>query len=71
DETAEAKALLDKGASVPLPSLEGIDRIVSLLHTGYLFDEQDFTAVHTFLHSCGQLRKYMAGKRDIAPGISS
>ncbi|MET3547593.1 dsDNA-specific endonuclease/ATPase MutS2 [Paenibacillus favisporus] len=71
DETAEAKALLDKGASVPLPSLEGVDRIVSLLHTGYLFDEQDFTAVHTFLHSCGQLRKYMAGKRDIAPGISS
>ncbi|MBB3130386.1 dsDNA-specific endonuclease/ATPase MutS2 [Paenibacillus rhizosphaerae] len=71
DETAEAKALLDKGASVPLPSLEGIDRIVSLLHTGYLFDEQDFTAVQTFLHSCGQLRKYMAGKRDIAPVISS
>ncbi|MEC0240767.1 DNA mismatch repair protein MutS [Paenibacillus dokdonensis] len=70
-ETAEAKALLGKGASVPLPSLEGIEHITSLLHTGYLFSEQDFTAVQTFLHSCSQLRKYMAGKREIAPTVSS
>ncbi|MDR9852558.1 DNA mismatch repair protein MutS [Paenibacillus sp. VCA1] len=70
-ETAEAKALLEKGASVPLPSLEGIEHIVSLLHTGYLFTEQDFAAVQTFLHSCGQLMKYMAGKRDVAPTVSS
>ncbi|MED5018005.1 DNA mismatch repair protein MutS [Paenibacillus chibensis] len=69
-ETAEAKSLLDKGASVPLPSLEGIEHIASLLHTGYLFTEQDFSAVQIFLHSCGQLRKYMAGKSDIAPMIS-
>lgn len=70
-ETAEAKAILEKGASVPLPSLEGIEHIVSLLHTGYLFTEQDFAAVQTFLHSCGQLKKYMAGKRDMAPTVSS
>lgn len=70
-ETSEAKVLLEKGASVPLPSLEGIEHIVSLLHTGYLFTEQDFAAVQTFLHSCGQLMKYMAGKRDIAPTVSS
>ncbi len=70
-ETAEAKALLDKGASVPLPSLEGIEHITSLLHTGYLFSEQDFASVQIFLHSCSQLRKYMAGKREIAPTVSS
>ncbi|MDR0268540.1 DNA mismatch repair protein MutS [Paenibacillus sp.] len=70
-ETAEAKEMLDKGASIPLPSLEGIDRIVSLLHTGYLFTEQDFSAVQTFLHSCSQLIKYMASKREIAPTVSS
>ncbi len=70
-ETAEAKYLLDKGASVPLPSLEGIEHIASLMHTGYLFTEQDFSAVQMFLHSCGQLRKYMDGKREIAPTISS
>lgn len=65
-ETAEAVALYRKGASVPLPSLEGIEQVVSLLGTGYLFTEQDLTAVQTFLHSCGQLKKYMAAKGELA-----
>ncbi|MBE9916300.1 DNA mismatch repair protein MutS [Paenibacillus donghaensis] len=69
-ETAEAKEILGSGTSIPLPSLEGIDHIVSLLHTGYLFRAQDFSAVQTFLHSCGQLIRYMAGKREIAPLVS-
>lgn len=65
-ETAEALALYGKGASVPLPSLEGIEWVVSLLGTGYLFTEQDLMAVQTFLHSCGQLKKYMASKGEMA-----
>ncbi len=65
-ETAEAVALYRKGASVPLPSLEGIEQVVSLLGTGYLFTEQDLTAVQMFLHSCGQLKKYMAAKGELA-----
>ncbi|WP_178024177.1 DNA mismatch repair protein MutS [uncultured Paenibacillus sp.] len=65
-ETAEARALYGKGASVPLPSLEGIELVVSLLGTGYLFTEQDLMAVQTFLHSCGQLKKYMASKGELA-----
>lgn len=65
-ETAEALALYGKGASVPLPSLDGIEHVVSLLGTGYLFTEQDLTAVQTFLHSCGQLKKYMVAKGELA-----
>ncbi|WP_068782804.1 endonuclease MutS2 [Paenibacillus phocaensis] len=65
-ETAEALALYGKGASVPLPSLEGIELVVSLLGTGYLFTEQDLMAVQTFLHSCGQLKKYMTSKGELA-----
>lgn len=65
-ETAEALALYGKGASVPLPSLDGIELVASLLGTGYLFTEQDLTAVQTFLHSCGQLKKYMASKGELA-----
>ncbi|NGM81956.1 DNA mismatch repair protein MutS [Paenibacillus sp. 7124] len=61
-ETAEAKELLMRGSSVPIPSLEGIEWVMSLLGTGYLFNEQDFTAVSVFLNSCSQLRKYMASK---------
>ncbi|CAM3056007.1 DNA mismatch repair protein MutS [Paenibacillus sediminis] len=70
-ETAEAKALLERGSSVPLPSLEGIDFVISLLGTGYMFTEQHLMFIHTFLNSCDQLRKYMASKADIAPSISS
>ncbi|WP_460321557.1 endonuclease MutS2 [Paenibacillus sp. YSY-4.3] len=69
EETAEAKGLLLTGASVPLPSLEGIDTVMSLIGTGYLFTEKDFTAIQTFLYSCGQLKKYMASKGTLAPRI--
>ncbi|MNW43535.1 Endonuclease MutS2 [compost metagenome] len=65
-ETAEALALVQKGSSVPIPSLEGIESVMSLMGTGYLFTEQDLTAVQTFLHSCGQLKKYMASKGEAA-----
>ncbi len=71
DETEEAKELLERGASVPLPSLEGIEWIISLMGTGYLYNEQDFTAIVTFLNSCSQLRKYMASKEQIAPRIAA
>jgi len=71
EETAEAKELLERGSSVPLPSLEGIEWMMSLLGTGYLFNEQDFTAVGTFLNSCTQLRKYMASKEQTAPRIGA
>jgi len=71
EETAEAKELLERGSSVPLPSLEGIEWIMSLMGTGYLYNEQDFTAVGTFLNSCTQLRKYMAAKEQSAPRIAS
>ncbi|MDT3425244.1 dsDNA-specific endonuclease/ATPase MutS2 [Paenibacillus forsythiae] len=70
EETAEAKELLMKGSSVPIPSLEGIEWVMSLLGTGYLFNEQDFTSVGVFLNSCGQLRKYMASK-GTAPRIGA
>ena len=71
DETAEAKALLQQGASVPVPSLEGMEMILSLLGTGYVFTEQDFSHLHQFLVSCAQLSKYMASKAEAAPRVSS
>ncbi|MGN7470129.1 endonuclease MutS2 [Brevibacillus sp. SAFN-007a] len=71
DETAEAKALLAHGASVPIPSLAGIEQMMSLLGTGYVFTEADFSHLHQFLVSCAQLSKYMASKAPIAPRVSS
>ena len=71
EETAEAKELLDRGSSIPIPSLDGIEWIMSLMGTGYLYNEQDLTAVATFLNSCSQLRKYMASKEQVAPRIGA
>ncbi|MFB0840837.1 endonuclease MutS2 [Paenibacillus oleatilyticus] len=71
DETAEAKSLLQQGASVPIPSLEGMENILDLLGTGYVFSEKDFMHMHQFLTSCAQLVRYMAAKSGIAPRISS
>lgn len=70
-ETEEALGLIRHGASVPLPSLSGIENIMNLLGTGYLFTEQDFMHLLQFLRSCTQLMKYMQSKREIAPNISA
>ncbi|HZG55527.1 MAG TPA: DNA mismatch repair protein MutS, partial [Paenibacillus sp.] len=71
EETAEAAALLRHGASVPLPSLEGMETVFQLVGTGYVFTEADFGAILTFLTGCGQLRRYMEGKREQAPRVTS
>ncbi|WP_054958564.1 endonuclease MutS2 [Paenibacillus dakarensis] len=71
DQTNEAKALLQAGASVPIPSLEGIEPILQLIGTGYVLSEQDFTHTQQFLRSCRQLIRYMATKSHIAPVVAS
>ncbi|MCM3785645.1 DNA mismatch repair protein MutS [Neobacillus mesonae] len=70
-ETEEALGLIRHGASVPIPSLSGIENIMNLLGTGYLFTEQDLMHLLQFLRSCTQLMKYMQSKRDIAPNVSA
>ncbi|MDT9721517.1 DNA mismatch repair protein MutS [Paenibacillus sp. ClWae2A] len=70
EETAEAAALIRFGASVPLPSLDGMETIMDLLGTGYLFSERDFSHLAQFLRSCAQLMKYMEGKSEAAPTVS-
>lgn len=70
DETAEALAVLKGGASVPIPSLGGIENVLQLMGTGYVFDERDFANIRLFLQGCGQLASYMASKTAIAPTIA-
>ncbi|MGX1829252.1 endonuclease MutS2 [Paenibacillus taichungensis] len=70
EETAEAAALIRYGASVPIPSLDGMETIMDLLGTGYLFTERDFSHLAQFLRSCAQLMKYMEGKSEVAPTVS-
>ncbi|MDO3408483.1 DNA mismatch repair protein MutS [Saccharibacillus sp. CPCC 101409] len=67
DETDEAAGVLRRGASIPLPSLAGMDTFFSLLGSGYVFTEQDFMHLHQFLRSCNQLIDYMRAKAEWAP----
>lgn len=71
NETEEARKLLETGASVPVPSLEGIEFVLELLGTGYVLSERDLGDVAQFLRSCRQLIKYMAAKNALAPVITS
>ncbi|OWA34309.1 DNA mismatch repair protein MutS [Saccharibacillus sp. O16] len=71
DETDEAAGVLRRGASIPLPSLTGMEQILDLLGSGYVFREQDFMNLHQFLRSCVQLIDYMRSKADWAPNAAA
>ncbi|MFC5471621.1 endonuclease MutS2 [Cohnella suwonensis] len=70
-ETIEAARLLAKGGHPPLPSLEGMESLMTLLGTGYVMSEQDFGFLAQFARSCEQLRQYMASKRGDAPVVAA
>ncbi|CAM3501869.1 MULTISPECIES: endonuclease MutS2 [Saccharibacillus] len=71
DETDEAAGVLRRGASIPLPSLTGMESILDLLGAGYVFGEADFMHLHQFLVSCAQLIQYMHAKADWAPNAAA
>ncbi|WP_025684299.1 endonuclease MutS2 [Paenibacillus maysiensis] len=71
DEATEALQLIRHGASVPIPSLEGMEHILHLLGTGYLFSEHDFSHIAQFIRSCTQLITYMGSKSNAAPSVSA
>ena len=70
-ETEEAKSIVLSSGSVPIPTLQGIDGILSGLGKGFLFNEQDFTYLMTFLRSTSQLKQYLRRKMELAPHIAS
>jgi MutS2 family protein len=70
EETEEARQLLSRGGQPPLPSLEGMEKIMSLLGTGYVLTEAELGHVARFSRSCGHLRQYMSSKRTEAPAVA-
>lgn len=70
DEVEEALAIVNTQSSVPIPSLDGIDRIANMLGKGYIFTEPDFGAILRFLESVTQLKRFMARKSDVAPRVT-
>lgn len=71
DEAVETLAMLKQSASVPVPTMTGMDIVLELIGTGYVYSEQEFSHISQYLHSCAQLKKYMASKQHVAPQVSS
>lgn len=70
DETAEAAALLEAGSSVPLSAMEGIEAFLAMLGKGRIYNEKELGQLAKWLSSVGQMKRYMDGKRQMAPTIS-
>ncbi|MDF2670807.1 MAG: mismatch repair protein MutS protein, partial [Paenibacillus sp.] len=70
-EAEEACAILKQGASVPIPSMEGMDSMLELLGKGYLLQAEDLALLGRFIESGWQMKRYMKIKEQLAPGVSS
>lgn len=71
DEVTEAKAVIEHGASVPIPSLEGVERIMGLLGKGYFLDVHELSAMSQFVESTQQLKRFMLKRETIAPRVTA
>lgn len=70
-ETEEAVRVIAHGASVPIPSLEGIEPLINSLGKSMIFTPQDFLHIARFIESTQQLKKFMEKKLSISPRIAS
>lgn len=68
-ETAEASALLRTGASVPLSAMEGIALSLDELGKGHIYTERELEQVAAWLHTVGQMKRYMNDKRAMAAAL--
>lgn len=71
DEVTEAVNILEKSASVPLSSLNGMELIISQLDKGLTLKPAHFKELAEFLISCKRLKQYMKDKEFLAPRVTS
>jgi DNA mismatch repair protein MutS2 len=70
-ETEEARTVIQHGASVPIPSLEGIEHVISGIGKGHLLTEVELMLIRQLLESTDQLKRFMVKKESIAPRVTS
>ncbi|WP_409344765.1 endonuclease MutS2 [Paenibacillus sp. MBLB4367] len=70
NETDEARTIIDHGASVPIPSLEGLEPVMQLVGTGYVLSETELTHIARLVESTGQLMRFMEKREPVAPTVS-
>jgi len=70
-ETGESRALLDKGASVPLSSLDGIGKVLEKLGKVTVLLPEDLAIVKNVLVGTGRIMGYMKARTELAPHVAS
>lgn len=70
-ETTESRALLDKGSSVPLSSLEGIEKVMEKLGKVSAMLPEDFTVLRNVLTGVARIKRYMKDRTELAPNVAS
>ncbi|RAV12963.1 endonuclease MutS2 [Paenibacillus contaminans] len=70
NEADEARIVLDHGASVPIPSMEGLEPVMQLIGTGYVLSENELTLVARLIESTVQLMRFMEKREPVAPTVS-
>ncbi|WP_409288672.1 endonuclease MutS2 [Peribacillus sp. SCS-37] len=70
EEVTEAVKILEKSSSVPISSLEGIERLLGVIHKGTALREEQLMKLAMFLDSCLKLKRFMRDKESLAPRIS-
>lgn len=70
-ETEEARTVIEHGLSVPIPSLEGVEQVMSGISKGILLTEAELTLIRQLLESTGQLKRFMVRKQSVAPRVTS
>jgi DNA mismatch repair protein MutS2 len=70
-ETEEARTVIQHGFSVPIPSLEGMEQVISGIGKGLLLTEAELMLIRQMLDSTNQLKRFMVKKESIAPHVTS
>lgn len=70
-ETSEARSIADRDSSIPVHSLSGIEKIICKFGKGGILQPEELTGVLKLLEGGRKLKRFMEGKRDIAPLVSS
>ncbi len=71
NETREARALMDKGSSVPLSSLMGIEKVMEKLGKVTALLPDDLMTLRGMLIGAGRMMGYMRNRLLIAPTVAS
>jgi len=70
-ETSESRMLLDKGASVPLSSLNGIGKVMEKLGKVTALLPEDLTIIRNVLVGASRMISYMKARFELAPNVAS